>query len=499
MSISNQEIKRVSATRGALLVVGMRWTDRLIGFVSTLILAHLLLPEDFGIVAMASVVVGLIDMLLDLGVGSALVQNKHAGREEFDTAWTIRLIQSAFVAVFLSLTAPFAAEYFRDARVIDVIRVMALSTLIGSFENIGIVAFQKNMEFGRDFQFFFFRRIAGFLVTMMLAFWLHSYWAMVIGSVVGRSVGVAVSYWLHSYRPKFSMARIKEIWSFSQWILVRNVANYGVTQIDKLLVGRRTDAATMGSYTLANDIAAMPTTELLAPISRVLFPVFVDAVHDSKKLRVVFCKAFGVQTILALPAGVGLCMVAHDAVPLLLGEHWRQTIPLIQTLSLISVFSALTYSSSYVLVALGKVNLQAFAGWLELGLLAFLAIVVFPDAGAQGIAYIRLATVFAWFIGFTALVLHYIEPLRLKDFIQYGWRTVFSTVIMALSLSVLPRFESIPLLIQLIFSVMFGAGIYVMFILLLWRISGCCEGAESYLLEKMHLKDRVAMWMQCIK
>ena len=250
----------------------MRWTDRLIGLASTLVLARLLLPDDFGIVAMASVVVGLIDTLLDLGVGSALIQNKDAAREEFDTAWTLRLMQAVLAAVSIWLLAPLAAEYFRDTRVLDVIRVMAFAILIGGFENIGIVAFQKNMEFGRDFQFFFFRRIAGFVVTIALAFWLHSYWAMVVGAIVGRIVGVAISYWLHDYRPRFSLVRLKEIWSFSQWILIRNLGDYGVMQVDKFLVGRRTDASTMGSYALADEIASMPSTELLAPLSRVLFP-----------------------------------------------------------------------------------------------------------------------------------------------------------------------------------------------------------------------------------
>ena len=488
---SNRVIKRVSVARGAVLVVAMRWTDRLIGLVSTLILARLLLPEDFGIVAMASIVVGLIDTLLDLGVGSALVQNKHAGREEFDTAWTFRLLQAAFAALLIWLAAPFAAEYFRDPRVIDVIKVMALAVLIGGFENIGIVAFQKNMEFGRDFQFFFFRRVAGFVVTIALAFWLKSYWAMVIGAVVGRTVGVAISYGMHDYRPRLSMARFRQLWSFSQWILVGNVGSYGLMQIDKFLVGRRTDAATMGSYSLADDIAAMPSTELLSPLSRVLFPLFVDSAHDSEKLRVAFCKAIGVQTLLALPAGVGLCMVASDAVLLLLGERWQQAIPLVQTLALISVFSALTYSSSYLLLALGRVSLQALLSWLRFGMLAFLVIVVFPDVGAQGIAYIRLATTALGFMLFVCLVLHYVESVRLRDFVEHSWRPLFSTGIMALSLSVFPRFESLALFVQVFLSVAFGAGVYVCSILVLWRISGCRDGGETYLLEQLHMKDRV--------
>jgi O-antigen/teichoic acid export membrane protein len=352
------------------------------------------------------------------------------------------------------------------------------------------------MEFGRDFQFFFFRRVAGFVVTIALAFWLKSYWAMVIGAVVGRTVGVAISYGMHDYRPRLSMMRFRQLWSFSQWILVGNIGTYGLMQIDKFLVGRRTDAATMGSYSLADDIAAMPTTELLSPLSRVLFPLFVDTAHDPEKLRVAFCKAIGVQTLLALPAGVGLCMVASDAVLLLLGERWQQAIPLVQTLALISVFSALTYSSSYLLLALGRVSLQALLSWLRFGMLAFLVIVVFPDAGVRGIANIRLATTALGFMLFVWLVLHYVESVRLRDFVEHSWRPLLSTGIMALSLGVFPRFESLALFVQVFLSVAFGAGVYVCSILVLWRVSGCRDGGETYLLEQLHMKDRVVDWMR---
>ena len=496
MPISKREVKPVSVVMGALLTVGMRWTDRLIGIVSTLILARLLLPEDFGIVAMASIIVGLIGTLLDLGVVSALVQNKHAAREEFDTAWTLRLMQAVLVALFIWPLAPLAAEYFRDSRVQDVIRVMALTVVIGGFENIGIVAFWKNMEFGREFQFFFFRRIAGFVVTIALAFWMHSYWAMVIGAVVGRTVGVGLSYVFHDYRPRFSMKRLKQIWSFSQWILVRNFGGYALGEIDKFLVGRRTDTATMGSYALADEIAAMPGAELLAPLGRVLFPAFVSVADDSERLRAMFCKAFGVQTLFALPAAVGLAMVAGDAVPLLLGERWLSVIPLVQTLALIGGLSALTHSGGYVLLALGKVSLQALIFWLLLGVFVFLATIIFPDAGAQGLARIRLATSALGLILYAALVSYYVDALRLSDFVKHAWRPVLSTGIMALALSLLPRLEFVALFLQLFLSIFFGVAIYACAVLILWRISGSQEGAEIYLLEQLRIKERFLRWMR---
>lgn len=496
MPSSNRDVKRVSAARGAVLVVGMRWVDRLIGFVSTLILARLLVPDDFGIVAMASIIVGLIDTLLDLGVGSALVQNKAATRDDFDTAWTLRLMQAGFAALIIWFAAPLAADYFRDPRVLDVIRLMSVTILIGGFENIGIVAFQKNMEFGRDFQFFFFRRVAGFVVTIALALWWQSYWAMVVGALAGRSLGVVISYILHEYRPRFSLIRLRKIWSFSQWILVRNLGNFGQMQIDKFLVGRRADASTMGAYTLADEIAAMPSTELLAPLGRVLFPLFVDAASDPQRLKNAFCKALGIQSLLALPAGVGLYIVARDAVLLLLGDRWLPAVPLVETLALISVVSALTYSGSYLLLALGKVSLQAALAWIQLVLLASLTILVFPDVGAQGIAHIRLATSAFGLLVFVALVLHYVKVLCLIDFLESAWRPLFATGIMALVLSQMPSIPGIPLFFKLVLSIGVGGIAYALAILVLWRLTACVDGAESYLLEQVRMKDRVRRWMR---
>lgn len=166
--------KKKSIFASALIVVAMRWTDRLIGLLSTLILARILTPADFGIIAMASVLVGLVDVLLDLGVNMALIQNRNADDDDYNTAWTIRLIQATAVTIIIFLLAPLAADYYRDPRVCDVTRLMALGMFIGGFENIGIVNFQKNMDFSRDFRFFFIRRLAGFLVTVTLAIQLES-------------------------------------------------------------------------------------------------------------------------------------------------------------------------------------------------------------------------------------------------------------------------------------------------------------------------------------
>jgi lipopolysaccharide exporter len=189
-----------SIVRGTLFTVAMRWTDRLIGLLSTLVLARLLLPQDFGIIAMATLVIALADLLFDLGVHATLIQNPAPSPSHFDTAWTLGLLQAAAVALALQLCAPFAAHYFHESRLQSVIQVLALSLLLNSLENIGVVNFQREMRFGQDYVFLFCKRFSGFLVTLACAWWLRSYWALVLGTLGGRLVGVACSYAMHPMR-----------------------------------------------------------------------------------------------------------------------------------------------------------------------------------------------------------------------------------------------------------------------------------------------------------
>lgn len=483
--------KSLSVAKGAVFVVAMRWTDRLIGIVSTLILARLLVPADFGIVAMASLVVALLDTLLDLGVNSALVQNREADRHDFDTAWTLRLMQATLAAALIALFgAPLAADYFNDPCVVDVLRVMAVTVLFSGFENIGIVSFQKNMEFGRDFRFFFLRRIVGFVITIALALWLRSYWAMVLGALSGRIAGVGLSYWLHDFRPRFSLARFSRLWSFSQWILVRNLGGYGSAQTDKLIVGRRSDAGMLGAYSLADEISAMPTGEILMPLGRVLFPAFVRVADKPEELRRAFCLALGVQALIALPAGIGLALVAHTAVPLLLGTQWLAAIPLMQWLALMNVAMALTHSSFYLLLALGKIRLQAIIAWVQFALLLTLTLLIFPTSGAEAIAEIRLAVSVIAMLLLLALVLQAIPVLKFRDLISHTWRPLVASCAMGGMLQLLDLPADWPLASQLAVEIGTGGAAYALSILLLWRITGWQSGGESYLLDTLQIKQR---------
>ena len=473
-----------SVARSALITVAMRWTDRSIAFVSTLILARLLVPEDFGVIAMASLVIGLADVFFELGVNVALIQNRTPSQEHYDTAWTLRIIQTTLAAIVVVIAAPLAATYFNDPRVTLVVQVLAVSLMLSGFENIAVVTFQKEMQFGKEFQFLFCKRIVGFIVTIVAAWVIRSYWALVIGALAGRTFGVALSFAMHPMRPRLSLKKFGEIFSVSQWMLVRSIGGYFQLKLHYAIVGARESASVLGAYSLASEISALPTSELLAPINRVLFPAFVRVKHDLVELKRVVLLAQGVQTMIAMPAAIGLILVSSEAVLLLLGEKWMSAVPFVKVFALVSFLTSIATSGWYVLLTLGKIRLIAISSWVLVGLFATLALVVFPEAGAFEIANLYLAVVTFGLIALVMLLLRELKGLRFRDIAASIIRPLIAVSIMALCVIFVARVAGLDGWWLLITKILVGAATYSVSILALWLISGRPSGAESYLLDK---------------
>lgn len=477
--------RSTSVFKGAILTISMRWADRLVGFVSTLILARLLVPSDFGIIAMASLVIGLIDVFLDLGVNVALIQNRNATDAHYNTAWTLRIIQTGIGAVIVFIAAPQAAVYFKDLRITPVLQVMSAGLILVGLENIGVITFQKEMRFGLDFRFVFLKRIAGFLVTMIAAWLMRSYWALVIGTLAGRTLGVLLSYHMHPMRPSLSLEKLKEIFSVSQWMLLNSVGNYLNRNVHNMLVGRRASTAIMGGYILAGEISAMPSTEILAPLNRVLFPTFVKAKHDLVELKRLFLLAQSVQSLLGIPAGVGLALVAHEAVLVLLGEKWLFVAPFVQILALANVVEAITTSGGYVLITMGKLRYAVLITWIQVIFLSALVIFMPPGSDALQIAWLRVLTVLAGLFVLFWMLTRTLQNVSLMDIGRSILRPLLGIGVMTLAIISIEEVIKLTPLAALIVKVFTGLITYPVAIMLMWWIAKKPKGAESYLLDKV--------------
>ena len=472
---------------GSAWMVSLRWVVRGIGLVSTVILVRLLAPQDFGLVAMGMLFISFLDVLVTFGVDLALIQRQDSTRGHYDTAWTLRLLQVSFVALCVNLVTPLAVDYFNEPRVTALMRVLSLSMVITGLENIGVVAFRKELQFGKEFRFRVIAKLSAFVVTLCLALWLRNYWALAWGTVFDRTITVLLSYRLHPYRPRFSLVKIRDIWSFSQWMLLRNVGMYLRKSLDRWMVGRFFTTGQMGFYSVSKEVAQLPTTEMVWPMARVLFPGYARLSHDPKRLGRAYLQVLGAMTLAVVPAGLGVALVAAPLATVFLGDKWSGVAPILSWLAVYSVFRTVSATVQAPLMALGRMRRLVALIWSQ-ALLAAPAIVMAASTGdlvllAQVQSLLALLLLPLFFYALTS-----IDLIRWGGALSVTWRPVVAGLAMAAGLSAIgDGWTSSPVL-ELAVKLPSGGVIYGSVVYLLWRVSGRPDSAERLLLDLLRRK-----------
>jgi len=478
------EVNNTSILKGTFFTVGFRCTDRLIGVASMMILARLLSPNDFGIIAIAYLAVNFARVFLDFGVQVALIQIKNIDQSHYDTAWTIRIIQTSIITCILLASSHYIAEYFQEDRTRHVLYFLAFLPLLNGLQNIGVISFQKNMQFGAEFRFLFIQRILGFSITVTSALMLHSYWALVIGSLATEFIGLILSYIVHPMRARLSLSKFKDIFFISQWMLLKNIGIYLQDNLHNFFVGRWSSTSVLGAYSIAGEISRMPSTELLAPFNRVLLPAFSKVQDQAAELKRIFLLAQGVQTLIAVPAAVGLALVANEAVLLFLGDKWVEAIPYVQILALVGIFTALVGTSHYLMIVLGQLRLNVLVIYTKVILFCLLMVTIFLKSSAIVTAWVFLCVSVLGIILSFVFVISIFPSVKFIDFSRNSIRPFLGVVAMTLTLTQLDIYIYFSLLTTLIIKVLLGASIYATVVIALWVLSGKPNSSEKYLLNK---------------
>lgn len=471
-------------TLGAVWTVTMRWSIRGLGFISTLILARLLTPEDFGIVAMATIVAGLANVLFEFGVATVLIQDPDPRDEDYNTAWSLRLLQTFLAGLCIALAAPFAVSYFGEPRIEVVLWVIALATAIGGLENIGIVKFQKALDFKNDFQFEVSRKLVQFVVTLTLAFLFRSYWALIFGILVGRVSGVVISYLIHPYRPSWTLSAFTKIWSFSRWILVLRIGAYLRNEVDKFVIGNRGDAGDIGRYFLASEIANIISTEILAPVNRAVFPALSQLNRDPGVLRRALHLALAAQATVTFPLAIGLALVADDLVPILLGDQWTDMIPIMQILAWLGIPLCIRYTFSSALTALRKLAVISLAVWFEIAVFLLFVTAFYADLSILGIAIVK---VILSMVVSAVLLIHaaFLGLTRLSGLAAALWRPSAAAITMVACLQALHPHLTGNHGIDLVIQTIAGGVAYTAAIVALWLLTNRQDGFETLVFRRL--------------
>lgn len=475
--------------RGAAWMVLFKMAERSLGLISTIILARLLFPADFGLVAMATALAAVLELLGAFSFDVALIRDASAKRDQYDTAWTFNVLAGVGCASLLALIAPWAAEFYSEPRLQFVIYALALASLIQGFENVGVVAFRKELEFHKEFRFLLGKKLVAFIVTVSLAFSLGNYWALVAGILAGRVTGVALSYYAHPYRPWFSLAARDKLFHFSKWLLINNVLACVRDRSADFVVGRISGAHALGIFNIGYEIANLPSTELVAPINRAVYPGYAKVAHVLDELRRQYVQVIGTIMLVVLPAGLGVWLTADLIVPVLLGSKWTASIPVMQILAVAGILSAMQTNSAVVYLALGIPRVTTKLVVLSVTLLIPLLIVLTSSRGHVGAAqaFLTVSLITVWINYF---VLFRRLKLRPLEFLRALRRPALASGAMAAVVTALRSWwhldgamvEQAALLLA---SVAAGAATYVGAVILLWLGAGRPDGPEQFFADRI--------------
>ncbi len=466
---------------GSAWMVALRWAMRGLGLVSTFFLARLLTPEAFGLVAMAMLVVGLVEVFGQAGQQLALIRLAAPTAADYDSAWTLGILIGLAVAAVIWAVAPLAAWYFHAPRIAWLIRLLALRPLLLSLTNIGVVSFRRELRFGREFGFLLLQRLAGALLSLSTALWLGDERALLAGLLGGPLAGVALSYALHPHRPRPTLARVRGLLGFSGWMLLVHVAQYGHDKADELVVGALADAGAMGRYSVAADVATAPTAEVVLPVTRALFPVFARLGTDTAALRAAYLDVFAAACLVSVATGLGMALVAGDFVAVALGGQWGAAVPLVRLLAIAGGAYGIMQNGITVLGAIGQARLSGLLGAGRILLLAPALLAAGLLGGVEAVAATRVLLTLAFIPGIFIAIAR-VLPVTPADLLARAWRPLAAGAAMAaVVLAVQALAPPLPLL-RLGLAAGSGALAYAAALLGLWRLAGRPAGLEAALL-----------------
>lgn len=318
-------------------MIGVRLITRTSGLLVTLILARILLPHDFGLVAIGVLAVSFMQVFTEMGLKQELIrQSDQISESSLHTVWALEFLKGAAVFVLIWIAAPFVAGFFGEDSATPVIRALGLVPLLGGVASIRLVYLQKELDFRRQFLYEVSQLLGPTAVALPLALVWQNVWALVLGQIAGVFLQTIVSYVLMPYCPKLRINRgdFRRMYRFGKWVSLGAILSYFAMHLDTYAVARMFDSHDVGLYVIAFTISNSPVMELNKALGKVLFPAYAKIAHDRKRVRNAFLRASTLLFAPFVPMCLGLAVVAEDLMTVLFVPEWAEAGDLLRLLSL---------------------------------------------------------------------------------------------------------------------------------------------------------------------
>lgn len=327
-----------------------------INFLCNLVLARLLMPEDFGCIGMLTIFLAVSNIFIQGGLGAALIQKKEPTKLDYSTVFYWNLTFALLFYLILFVSAPAIARYYEMPLVQPLLRVQSLVLIIQSFAIVQITQLQKQMNFKALAIRNMAAALAGTLIAIPMALRGFGAWSLVASAIIASIVNVLLLWRMSSWRPswEFSFESLKSLFSFGGLMLLSSLAETLYTNLQGLIIGKRFSASELGYFTQAKKLEEIPVTGLASIVNEVTFPAFASIQDDQERLLAGVRKSTKALSFLNFPMMILLMIIAYPLITLLYGSKWETSVPYFQILCISGLIYSLNTLNTNVIKSLGK-------------------------------------------------------------------------------------------------------------------------------------------------
>lgn len=330
-----------------------------VNFVVSIILARIILPEDYGIIAIANVFIVLLNVFINCGMGSALVQKKDADDLDFSTIFYFNLVTCSLLYLLLFGAAPYIAGFYNMPDLKAVIRVMGLTLVISGVKGVQQSYVSRNLLFKK----FFFATLGGTLFAAALGIYMayagYGVWALIVQSLVNHFIDTVILWLMVKWRPKlmFSMQRLKILFSYGWKLLISGLLDKGANSLRSLIIGKVYTSADLAQYNKGRSWPSLIVDNVNASIDSVLFPVMSKAQDNPAQVKAITRRSIRTGTYVMAPLLMGLAFIGEPLVRFVLTERWLPSVFFMRIICVTYMFFPIHTANLSAIKALGRSDL----------------------------------------------------------------------------------------------------------------------------------------------
>lgn len=367
-------------------------------FIIGVILARLLMPEDFGLIGMLSVFIAISNSFINSGMGSGLIQKKDRSDVDFSTVFVFNFIVSVFFYFILYISAPLISDFYSSPKLVDITRVLSLNIIITSLAIVQRTKLTINIDFKTHAVVNIISVIAGGLSALLLALSGWGVWALVAQNIVGSLAAVISIWYLSKWKPsiRFSKDSFNKLFGFGSKILISSIYSQTLNNINAIAIGRVYSSSELGYYSRAKTFSDTSSGVVSSVLDQVTFPILASLQNEQDRMVTVFRRIIKMISFFIFPIMVLISLLADPLIRILLGEKWLPVIVLLQWLSFARVLYPLHAVNMNILKAIGRSDLFLKVDLFQFPKTLVIMIITIP----LGVKAIVIGSVISSVIGF---------------------------------------------------------------------------------------------------